>query len=324
MRRQLEAEVASLLRGVSPIDWQRLRHLSDEGVADLLSSNGFDLEAEADWDHLDRLRDRGISYVGRALDMVVDQDLFEMPVDGLIHLAARRKEGRDRRKQACVLLKVMHLLQRLDARSLRFAARVSDAELTTHLLGKVGEWVDSLRRQGLVIVEWGGGHKRPDAMVTKLLLKPSSQVGNVHDQVRVRLVTEDRPTLEKVIEDLVRRILPFNMILAGESVNTLMEVGDGSLRGLVPENCIPERPYNPQSSGDYRIINLVGDVPLAIEPTAYGVPVTQVERHGRIVHLRCEFQLVDVSTAQDNERGEQGHTAYKARQIGVVRDRLGV
>ncbi|MBM66762.1 MAG: hypothetical protein CMH55_11075, partial [Myxococcales bacterium] len=311
MRRQLEAEVASLLQGVSPIDWGRLRHFSDEGIADLLTSNGFNLESEADWDHLDRLRDRGISYMNRALDMVVDEDIFEMPVDGLIHLAARRKEGRRRRQQACVLLKVMHLIQRLDARSLRFAARVSDAELTTHLLGKVGEWVDSLRRQGLVIVEWGGGHKRPDAMVTKLLLKASSQVGNVHDQVRVRLVTEDRPTLETVIEELVRRILPFNMILAGESVNTLMEIGEGALKGLVPEHAVPDRPYNPQSSGDYRIINLVGDVPLAIDPTSYGVPISQQERHGRIVHLRCEFQFVDVATAQDNERGEQGHAAYK-------------
>ena len=324
MRRQIEAEVASLLQGVSPIDWGRLRHFNDEGVADLLTSNGFNLEHEADWDHLDRLRDRGISYMNRALEMVVDGDLFEMPVDGLIHLAARRKEGQHRRKQACILLKVMHLIQRLDARSLRFAARVSDAELTTHLLGKVGAWVDGLRRQGLVIVEWGGGHKRPDAMVTKLLLKASSQVGNVHDQVRVRLVTEDLQTLEAVIEDLVRKILPFNMILAGESVNTLMDVGSGALRGLVPEQAVPERPVNPQSSGDYRIINLVGDVPLAIDPASYGVPPSQEERHGRIVHLRCEFQFVDVATAQDNERGEQGHAAYKKRQIQVVRQRLGL
>ncbi|MEC7750496.1 MAG: TIGR04552 family protein [Myxococcota bacterium] len=324
MRRQLEAEVASLLQGVSPIDWSRLRHFSDEGIADLLTSNGFNLQNEEDWDHLDRLRDRGVSYMNRALDMVVDSDLFEMPVDGLIHVAARRKEGRQRRKQACVLLKVMHLIQRLDARSLRFAARVSDAELTTHLLGKVGSWVDGLRRQGLVIVEWGGGHKRPDAMVTKLLLKTSSQVGNVHDQVRVRLVTEDQTTVVAVIEELVRHILPFNMILAGESVNTLMDVEADALKGLVPDFAIPERPYNPQSSGDYRIVNLVGDVPLAIDPTSYGVPKSQQERHGCIVHLRCEFQFVDVATAQDNERGEQGHSAYKKRQIEVVRRRLGL
>ena len=44
MRRQLEAEVASLLQGVSPIDWSRLRHFSDEGIADLLTSNGFNLQ----------------------------------------------------------------------------------------------------------------------------------------------------------------------------------------------------------------------------------------------------------------------------------------
>ncbi|HLU66588.1 MAG TPA: hypothetical protein VKZ63_09950, partial [Kofleriaceae bacterium] len=43
---------------------------------------------------------------------------------------------------------------------------------------------------------------------------------------------------------------------------------------------------------------------------------------GNVVFVLTEFQLVDQATAEDNERGENSHEAYKARQHRSVRERL--
>jgi uncharacterized protein (TIGR04552 family) len=135
---------------------------------------------------------------------------------------------------------------------------------------------------------------------------------------------------------LTRRLIPFNYVIPGESINHLLPFREAigavdALRRYEPELPLEtslerqqERaarsPLNEFSGPDYRIINFVADLPLRLERLIPKAELAPELAH--VVFVLTEFQVCDKATAIRNESGASSHEAYKARQHERVRMRL--
>jgi len=80
------------------------------------------------------------------------------------------------------------------------------------------------------------------------------------------------------------------------------------------------RTSNPFSADSYKVLNFVVDLPVRID--AYLGQDDPRQGRPRIVFSWVEFQVMDMATAAENERGNSSHEQYKARQKNKVLKRL--
>jgi uncharacterized protein (TIGR04552 family) len=327
----LEA-VRLLLRGGSIIDWHRLDFRDYEDVDRFLRVNEFDPEIPEDIDRLEELRDGAVEYLARTFELSIPQTLgTQIPARDLFLIASR--EG-PQRATACVILKVMHIIHHLAGRELLSHLPVSSDEVYRAVELKVMKVVEELRAAGYPVLEFEWSRKGRDSLVTKLLVKRTTLAANIYDKLRFRMIVRSKHDLVPMLVALHRRLIPFNYIIPGQSVNHLISfdrVVDTSaslqiLRGgLQPDASLEKRldkaslkPLNEFSSPNYRIINFVADLPIRVDELFPEIST----RDGRVVFVLTEFQLADKRTAEQNEEGPANHASYKARQHRRVRARL--
>jgi uncharacterized protein (TIGR04552 family) len=78
---------------------------------------------------------------------------------------------------------------------------------------------------------------------------------------------------------------------------------------------------NEFSGPDYRVVNFVADVPLRVD-NVLSFQSERLRALGGVVFTAVEFQVVDRTTADANESGENKHSLYKLRQRAKVKERL--
>jgi uncharacterized protein (TIGR04552 family) len=321
-----------LLKGQSVIDWQRLELASEEEVDRFLRVNEFDPERDDDMNRLEELRDEAVEYLSRSLAYQLPEEVTGgMPVRDLFMLASSRGRGQP---AACVVLKAMHVLHHLAGRQLLFKLPISEEELFVHVERKVVRVVEELRAAGLPIVEFAWSRKELDSIITKLLAKKESIAANVFDKLRFRLVTRTRADLPVVLNELLHRLVPFNYVIPGQTVNGVLPV-DRLIREtpafarhaarlqVLRGGEAAESLGNEFSGPTYRVINFVADLPVRIDDLLCRMPDNGTRELGSIVFILTEFQVVDAEMARHNEEGDNSHHAYKLRQLDRVRARLG-
>jgi uncharacterized protein (TIGR04552 family) len=236
----------------------------------------------------------------------------------------------------------MHIIHHLAGRELLYRLPISDDEVFHLVQRKVVRIVEEIRASGHPIVEFEWSRKPRDSLVTKLLAKRSTLAASVYDKLRFRLVTRDRDDLLPVLIELTHRLIPFNYVVPGESVNdivqfrksveespTLSKLGsqlqqDIGIEEREDEARAPQikAPSNEFSGPGYRIINFVTDLPVRVDDFLSRIGDPGYAEHGPIVFVLTEFQVVDARTAHDNETGENSHEKYKERQHARVKARL--
>ena len=321
--------VRLLLAGNSVIDWHRLAFTDYEQVDRFLRVNEFDPDNIDDLNRLEELREEAIEYLTRSFSYRIPDEISDgMPVRDLLLLASRPSARKN--NYACIILKAMHVIHHLAGRELLFTLPISDNELFGYVEKKVVRVVEEIRSAGYPIVEFAWSRKERDSLITKLLAKRASIAANVYDKLRFRLITRRSEDLAPVLFELTHRLVPFNYIIPGESVNGILP-----FRKLVEETP-PLKRFSTELQHDideekktaggnefsgpgYRIINFVADLPVRIDP------YLDDERrltYGSVVFVLAEFQVLDAATALQNETGENSHNAYKERQVQRVRARL--
>lgn len=328
----LEA-VRLLLRGASVIDWHHLDFRNHEDVDRFLRVNEFDPSVPDDLARLEELRLEAVEYLANNFEFSIPAAVAEdVPARDLFLVASRK--GR-RQVWACVILKVMHIIHHLAGRELSTQLSMSVDEMYHAIELKVMHVVEELRAAGYPIVEFEWSRKSLDSLITKLLAKRSTVAANIYDKLRFRMIVRNQEDLVPMLAALHRRLIPFNYVVPGESVNhlvsfrQLVETTD-ALRALEPElqhDTSLERkldkaagaPINEFSAPSYKIINFVADLPLRVESFAKAPPPPAL---GHVVFVLTEFQIADKQTATSNESGDNNHDAYKARQHRSVRLRL--
>jgi len=326
--------IRNLLRGGSVIDWHRL-YFTDRGEVDrFLRINEFDPSREADMDRLEDLREEAVDYLERHLGMRIPEEVVSgIPASDLLLVASQKGK---RRTHACIVLKVMHVLQHLAGHELLTKLPVSDDQIFHMVEEKVLRTVEEMKQAGLGIVEFEWSRKAADSLITKLLAKKETIAADVYDRLRFRMVTQSEEELMFVLREVGQRLVPFNYVVPGQSQNGIIPLrsvieSSASLSGFLPDLldlssvAADKGPalQNEFSGPSYRVINFVADLPVRIDRYLARPPDDPLfAETGAVVFVLTEFQIIDARTAKDNEDGENSHTRYKERQMNRVRTRL--
>lgn len=319
-----------LLRGGSIIDWHRLDFRDYSDVDRFLRVNEFNPTDAEDSFRLEALRVQAVDYLMHNFEFDLPREIAEdLPARDLFLVASRKGPGQ---VWACVILKVMHIVHHLAGRELSTRLPISFDRMYHAIELKVMQVVEELRGAGYPIMEFEWSRKTPDSLITKLLSKRSTLAANIYDKLRFRMILRQQRDLLPMMAALHRRLIPFNYVVPGESVNHLIPF-DGlqsrveRLRQARPdEETSLEReqvrhagmPLNEFSAPNYKIINFVADLPVRVD--SFGAE--PLPDYGHVVFVLTEFQLGDKQTATANELGDNNHGAYKQRQHGRVRERL--
>ncbi len=314
--------VRLLLRGDSVIDWHRLSFGDHAEVDRFLRLNEFDPGSDDEMGRLEDIRADAVDYLSRAFAMAIpDEVAADLPARDLFLVASSHGPHQ---KWACVVLKVMHIIQHINGRAGLLKMSVSDEIIFREVELKVMQVVEQLRAAGAPLTEWEWSRKPRDSQITKLLAKRSTLAANIYDKLRFRLIVPEPEDLVPMLVTLTRQLIPFNYVVPGESLNQLVDLAELVRRQAQRDDSAPIRkaptPINEFSGPEYRIVNFVADVPLRIDRLLPKNEIPSDLTH--VVFVLTEFQIADKVTAQGNESGASSHEAYKARQHERVRMRL--
>ena len=323
------------LEGGSPLDWYRLHFPSPDEVYRFFETNRMDLDDEFDRRRLLHLHEQALGYIDRHYDYRIPR-FIAVPdrIEDLLLIASR--PGRLRRPQvlACVVLKLMHVINHMEAHSLLHRTAVSEVDLEHDVEQHLSQVCQGMVAEGVPIQAFYGNRKSQDSITTKLLVKRDATAADVLDRVRFRIVTETRDDIVPTMAYLMSRVLPFNHVLERESVNNLVDLDEWlarqpSLRPLVKAMTSPgaighrpTRSLNEFSSSTFRIINFVIEMPVRLDLLGGRTDLAFSHRTGRIVYVQAEIQVVDRLTAYNNEQGDNSHGLYKQRQEKAADRRL--
>jgi len=310
-----------LLRGDSVIDWHRLSFAEHAEVDRFLRLNEFNPESDDEMGRLEDIRADAVDYLSRAFAMAIpDEVAADLPARDLFLVASSHGPHQ---KWACVVLKVMHIIQHINGRAGLLKMSVSDEIIFREIELKVMQVVEQLRAAGAPLTEWEWSRKPRDSQITKLLAKRSTLAANIYDKLRFRLIVPEPADLVPMLATLTRQLIPFNYVVPGESLNQLVDLAELVRRHQERIDGAPPReptPINEFSGPEYRIINFVADLPLRVDRL---LPRNELPNDlSHVVFVLTEFQIADKVTAQRNESGASSHEAYKARQHERVRMRL--
>ncbi len=332
--RELE-RIRLILRGGSVIDWRRMHFQTREEVDNFLKLLQLDVSRPYDEEWARGILTEAVEYLRKTFNYrVADAVARPAEIHDLFLYASGVKGAPRHRRIACVVLKVMHVIQHIEGRDLLFRLPVSEAELTELLMERVLGVAAEMQAKGLPIVEFAHSIKTQDSLVTKLLAKKETVAAQVYDRTRFRIVTQKREDLLPVLYFLTQRLFPFHLVVPGQTENTLMPFKAVLAENPHFERHIPrlhlDRNYEDRESsggnafsGDtYRVLNFVVDIPVRMDAYLPPPEADTRKRKGRILISLVEFQIVDAETARINERGENAHEAYKRRQKQRVLKRL--
>lgn len=324
-----------ILRGGSVIDWRRMHFRNRDEVDRFLRLNQIDTSRPFDEAWARTVLADAVEYLRKTFNYrVADAVAQPNEIHDLFLYASGAHGAPKYRRIACIVLKVMHVMQHIEGRDLLHRLPVSEAELAELATVKVMSVAQDIQARGLPVVEFAHSIKTRESLITKLLAKKDTVAAQVYDRTRFRIITKTRADILPILYFLTQRLFPFNIVVPGQTENTLLP-----FRSLLAENPHFEQ-YAPQlhldrdyevredragnlfSGSTYRVLNFVVDMPLRMD--AYLPPPEQDTRprKSRTVFTLVEFQIMDEATAHENEEGENAHKLYKQRQKRRVLHRL--
>ncbi len=326
-----------ILRGGSVIEWRRLHFKTWDEVDRFLRLCQIDATRPFDVEWVRTILSDAVEYLRKIFDYRVAAPVADPDeIHDLFLYASGAKEPKKYRKIACIVLKVIHVIQHIEGRDLLFKLAVSEAELAQLVTEKVMAVAEEMKVKGLAVVEFSDSIKTRESIITKLIAKRESVAAQIYDRTRFRIIVKDRKDVLPALYFLTQRLVPFNFVVPTQTENSLF-----NFKGLLTE--YPHfgryakdlhldldyedreerrRPNNKFSGSSYRILNFVADVPIRLDAYLPPPEKDNRSRKGRIALATVEFQIADEEQATANEAGENSHERYKQRQREVVLKRL--
>jgi uncharacterized protein (TIGR04552 family) len=317
-----------LLSGGSVIDWQRLAFNSREEVNQFLRLHLLDPELSEDRERVRYVYNEAVSYLEEHLKLELPPSMRN-PSDVRDVFLAASTHGRFSRVQilSCVVLKLMHVINHLEASDLRFNTAISEAQIFDIAQSHIHSKARKMQHLGYPVISFYGSRKSRSSIITKLLAKKESIAATIFDKLRFRIIVSNQRDLVPVLAHMTRSFFPFNYVIPGQSHNNLLE--PQNVQGFLPKDADiqtgPDQPIiqvnskNELSGESYRMINFIVDYPVRVPDHYLGPRSYEL---GKVVFVLVEFQILDEQTAHANEQGENAHHLYKERQRSVVGRRL--
>ena len=328
---QLET-VRLIVHGNSVIDWNRSNFRSRDDVTRFLKLHQLDVNDPEDQRRLRFVYGEAVNYLEDHLGLHFPEDL-RSPEDVRDVFVEASKTGGFRRRQiqACVILKLMHVINHLETAELKHQTPLSEAELLDLAERRIVAAADKMRQAGFPLVAFYGSRKTRNSVITKLLAKKENTAATIFDKLRFRIVTEHKEHVLPAIAWLTEHLFPFNYLIPGESHNNLVHLDEVLRRpeyadfvetmqgGHATEDRKLNPKENPFSGSSYRMVNFIVDFPVRVD---HLVNVRYGALLGRTAMVLVEFQVLDKETARLNEEGDNAHKLYKERQKAIVGSRL--
>ncbi len=328
---QLET-VRLIVHGNSVIDWNRSNFRSRDDVTRFLKLHQLDVNDPEDQRRLRFVYGEAVNYLEDHLGLHFPEDL-RSPEDVRDVFVEASKTGGFRRRQiqACVILKLMHVINHLETAELKHQTPLSEAELLDLAERRIVAAADKMRQAGFPLVAFYGSRKTRNSVITKLLAKKENTAATIFDKLRFRIVTEHKEHVLPAIAWLTENLFPFNYLIPGESHNNLVHLDEVLRRpeyadfvetmqgGHATEDRKLNPKENPFSGSSYRMVNFIVDFPVRVD---HLVNVRYGALLGRTAMVLVEFQVLDKETARLNEEGDNAHKLYKERQKAIVGSRL--
>lgn len=265
-----------VLRGGSVLDWRRLNVTSlAEGDA-ILRVNGFDPQNEEDGSRLREIHLSAVDYLERNFGFNFAPEIVNAVPPCKLMLLASGGEPMLRR-QACTVLKIMHIIHHVDARELKSRLNISDRALYHLVEEKTTHAISEMKTQGYPILDFQSSCKTHDSIITKLLSKKRGSWDPLYDRIRFRIVTATIDEIIPVVVYLGRHLFPFHLTVPGESHNSIFNFKDFIRRHPRISKMIPElqvdlmheseiiRPSNPDTSSKFKTVSFVVDLPIRLD-----------------------------------------------------------
>lgn len=323
-----------ILRGGSVIEWRKLHFKTWDEVDRFLRLLQIDPTRKHDEAWVRTVLADAVEYLRKTFDYKVADAVANPNMIHDLFLFASGQIDKKYRKIACVVLKVMHVIQHIEARDLLFRTAVSEAELSQMVTERVLAVMAEGKAKGLPIVEFSDSIKTRESTITKLIAKKESTAAAIYDRTRFRVIVKKREDIIPTLYFLTQRLLPFNFLVPAQTDNSLIRFRDlvkqypnfkkyaRQLHLDVGYEERESRTSNTFSGSTYRVLNFVADVPIRLDAFLPAPEDDDRQRKSRITLATCEFQMADEKTSAENERGENSHDRYKARQRDVVLKRL--
>ncbi len=335
--RQLEI-LRHVLRGNSVVDWRSAPFNTRDEVDQFLRLFLLDMRSPSDRACANRILKEAVDYLRATFHYKVADAVAEpFEVQDLFLFASGHHPRFPRRYQkiACIVLKVMHVIQHTESRELLFHTPIASSVMHQLLHERVMACAAEMKAAGFPVADFSGSMKTHHSMITKLLAKRETVSTQVFDKVRYRIVVKELTDVLPVFEYLTRALFPYSLVVASETENrlidlkalfrgspVLMERLAGTKLLNFKERDSIQGAANPFSSDSFRVLNFVVELPLRID--AYLPDNGGDNRLGRprVIFGPVEFQMLDARSAQANEEGDRSHDAYKQRQRDKVLRRL--
>jgi uncharacterized protein (TIGR04552 family) len=324
------------LRGGSVVDWHRLNLQDKDEVDRFLLVNGFDVQDPDDETRLLHLLKVAVEYLESNFNFHFPACLKQpAAVEDILLMASGSSEFQ---KLACVILKVMHVVNHVESQQLRFRLAVPEDQLFQMAVARVDQTIAAMRISGAPILHYAANRKTRDSLITKLLAKKTNFAAEVYDRLRFRIITREYPDIIPVLSYLKDNLFPYNYVVPGQSRNHIITTA--ALLGEIPELCAREpglanrflyedaedgddlnQEINAFSGQSFKMINFVVELPIKVrELVAKDNP--DMAELGNLVYIQIEFQFFDEKTWASNEVGDNNHERYKDRQRWEVIRRL--
>jgi len=324
-----------ILRGGSVIDWRRLHFKARDEVDRFLKLCELDVNEPADEAWIRTALADAVEYLRQTFNYkVTDAVANPEHVQDLFLLASGAKMPRRLRRIACIVLKVMHVIQHIEGHELVRHLAVSEAELAELATRKVLSIADEMQRKGIPVAEFADSIKTRESVITKLIAKKETVAAQIYDKARFRIITRSREDILPVLYYLTQRLFPFNFVVPDQTENSLLQF----------KRVLSEHPHftqfvhqlhldasyeekergsgNEFSGSSYQVLNFVVDLPIRMDSYLPAPELDRRRRKCRIGFMLVELQIVDDQTALVNEMGDNSHEKYKKRQKLRVLRRL--
>jgi uncharacterized protein (TIGR04552 family) len=318
-----------ILRGDSVIDWRRLDFNTEDDVSEFLAAHELHHGDAVDRVRMEHVKGEAVAYLRRQFDYPIPRPVERATVPELMLLAS----GHGHRAMcACTILKCMHIIHHLDGRELLFVLPMSDQEVFHIVEEKVYRVIGGMLAAGFPIIEFVGGRKNKDSLITKLLSKQETIAAQIFDKLRFRIVTRTRDDIFPIVQYLKKKLFPFNYVVPGESINSVFSFQSYVKKTPLEKHLAqlqrvggdddPAPNGNEFSAQNYRIIHFVVDMPVRLPRRIMDRAPPSAAALGNVIFVICEFQVVDRDTDAQNELGDASHAKYKERQKKAVMRRL--
>lgn len=320
--------VRLLLSGGSVIDWQRLAFSELREVDYFLKLLQLDMKDPLDRERLRYVFNEAVSYLEEHVRLRFPKYLRN-PDDVRNVFLWASKPGGFRRRQilSCIILKLMHVINHMEAADLKFKASIAEEHLFDLAEEQITKRAREMREANLPILSFYGSRKTRGSVISKLIAKKETLAATIWDKLRFRIIVYQRDDLFPVLSYMARHFFPFNYVIPGQTHNNLVDPDRFTdflknpldLQELLDIPEMQTSGKNEFSGASYSMINFIVDYPVLL-PQEF-TPGFGFEL-GRVVFLKVEFQLLDEETMRRNEEGENAHHLYKARQTEVLSHRL--